>query len=150
MIPKSCRCFDCLFHFHSCALQCLPPHYVLEASETLADRGSKARRLINPWPQPQAETHQFPLSSALPLTPTYFTFKMISSSPPLFGIHPAMTIRSLIQSYFIVLPFPYPMTCSPPASSFMNNGLCALFIRITFRFLFVGLINSPLVHISSI
>lgn len=112
--------------------------------------GSEAQRLINPWPQPQAETHQFPLSSAFPLTPIYFTFKMISSSPPLFGIHPAMTIRSLIQSYFIVLPFPYPITCSPPASSFMNNGLCALFIRITFRFLFVGLINSPLVHISSI
>lgn len=85
-----------------------------------------------------------------PLTPIYFTFRMISSSPPLFGIHPAMTIRSLIQSYFIVPPFPYPIACSPRGLSFMNHGLCALFIRITFRFLLVGLINSPLVHISSI
>lgn len=134
----------------SFSLLCLPPHYVFEASETLADRGSEAWRLITLWPRPQAETHQFPLSSAFPLAPISFTFKMISSSPPSFGIYPARTIGSLVQSYFIVLPSPYPVTCTPRASSFMNHGLCAPFIRITFRFLFVGLIHSPLVHIGSI
>lgn len=81
------------------------------------------------WPRPQAEIPPAPsiLSHSLPFPPC-----STQSFPPLFGINPAMTIRSLIKFYFIVFPFSSPVTLSPQTSTFMSHALHSLELHLNF------------------